>query len=124
MTNTKTYQEFFQVDLTSGWETPAGYPGGLQQKILSGSLDESAKTGTRTRLMRYIPGAGSVTGFVHEYWEEVFCVSGDFEKFDEKTGDTLETFSAGAYACRPPRKTHGPFRSKDGCLLFEIHYFD
>jgi ChrR Cupin-like domain len=120
----KLLKEFHQVDLGTGWEVPAGYPPGLQQKILSGSLDEARKKGSRTRLMRYLPGGGSTTGFLHEYWEEVYCVEGDFELFDEKTGKVLETFGPGAYACRPPGAYHGPFRSKRGCLLFEIHYFD
>lgn len=120
----KPYLEFHQVDLNTGWEVPPGYPAGLEQKIVSGHLDEKRKRGTRSRLMRYLPGAGSSTGFLHEYWEEVFCVAGDFELFDEKTGTTVETFGMGAYACRPPGAYHGPFRSKAGCLLFEIHYFE
>lgn len=120
----KPYLEFFQVDVSSGWEVPPGYPAGLEQKILSGRLDETARRGTRSRLMRYLPGAGSTTGFLHEYWEEVFCVEGDFESFDPTTGKTIEVFGPGAYACRPPGSPHGPFRSKTGCLLFEIHYFD
>ena len=28
------------------------------------------------------------------------------------------------YACRPPGVSHGPFKSENGCLLFEIHYYD
>lgn len=39
----KEHKEFHQVDLSRGWETPPGYPAGIQQKILAGSLDEPAK---------------------------------------------------------------------------------
>ena len=57
--------------------TPPGYPKGIQQKILSGGLDEEARRGTRTRLLRFVPGALTTAPFVHEYWEEVYLVSGD-----------------------------------------------
>ena len=30
----KEHREFYQVDVTKGWETPSGYPPGIQQKIL------------------------------------------------------------------------------------------
>jgi len=32
-------------------------------------------------------------------------------------------FPAGTYACRPPGAVHGPFKSIDGCLLYETHYY-
>jgi hypothetical protein len=32
----KEHLEFFALDLSSGWETPPGYPKGLEQKILAG----------------------------------------------------------------------------------------
>ena len=37
---TKEHREFFLLDLETGWETPSGYPLGIEQKILSSSLDE------------------------------------------------------------------------------------
>ena len=39
----KQHDEFYAVDLDSGWETPPGYPQGIQQKILAGALDEERK---------------------------------------------------------------------------------
>jgi hypothetical protein len=57
--------------MNSGWETLPGYPEGIQQKILSGALDEINKRGSRTRLLRFAPGAFTTTQVVHEYWEEV-----------------------------------------------------
>ena len=56
MAITKEHREFFALDMESGWEVPAGYPDGIQQKILSGSLDEDGKRGSRTRLLRFDPG--------------------------------------------------------------------
>ena len=44
MTVSKEHREFHQLDLTTGWRTPAGYPRGIQEKILSGALDEKAQT--------------------------------------------------------------------------------
>ena len=118
----KEHLEFHPVDLKVGWRTPPGYPAGIEQKILAGALDENAKTGNRTRLLRFAPGARTSAPFVHDYWEEVFLLSGDLTVGDERSG--LKAYGPNTYACRPPGVHHGPFRSADGCLLFEIHYYD
>ena len=49
----KAHDEFYTIDLETGWETPPGYPAGIQQKILAGGLDETGQRGTRTRLLRF-----------------------------------------------------------------------
>ncbi len=113
----KEHLEFFALDLDSGWEIPPGYPEGIGQKILAGSLDEERKRGSRTRLLRFQPGAYTTEPFEHDYWEEVLLIAGEM-----KVGE--ESFRPFTYACRPPHKPHGPFRSEEGCMLFEIHYFD
>src|SRR6476661_3465223 len=64
----KEHKEFHAVDMSAGWETPAGYPAGIQQKILSGGLDENNKRGTRSRLLRFAPGVYTTKPFVHDYW--------------------------------------------------------
>ncbi len=120
----KQHDEFYTLDLTSGWETPPGYPKGIQQKILSGALDENAKSGTRTRLLRFEPGVYTTAPFVHDYWEEVFLVQGDLAVGNDDQGEGGVSFPPFTYACRPPGAVHGPFRSDGGCLLMEIHYFD
>lgn len=120
----KQHDEFYPVDLGSGWQTPSGYPAGIEQKILSGSLNESARRGTRTRLLRFAPGVFTRVPFVHEYWEEVYLVSGDLTVGNDADGRGGESFAAHTYACRPPGAPHGPFKSEGGCLLLEIHYFD
>jgi hypothetical protein len=120
----KEHKEFHHVDLTSGWETPAGYPAGIQQKILSGALDEKNKKGTRSRLLRFAPGVFTAEPFVHDYWEEVYLVSGDLTVGNDKTGNGGTAFAPNTYACRPPGAYHGPFKSNNGCLLFELHYYD
>ena len=118
----KEHKEFYTVDLTRGWETPPGYPEGIKQQILAGFLDEKNKRGFRTRHLRFEPGVYTTAPFVHDYWEEVFLLSGDLVVGDERSG--LETYGPSTYACRPPGVSHGPFRSTHGCLMFELHYYD
>lgn len=120
----KKHDEFHAVNLATGWEVPEGYPSGIQQKILSGELDEKNKHGTRTRLLRFLPGVYTTAPFVHEYWEEVYLVSGDLTVGNDAQGKGGVAFQPNTYACRPPGAAHGPFRSDKGCMLLEIHYYD
>ncbi len=123
MKNPKLHDEFKTIDMQTGWETPPGYPAGIQQKILSGSLDEQAGSGNRSRLLRFAPGVYTTKPFVHDYWEEVFLVSGDLIVGNDENGEGGESFAPMTYACRPPGVYHGPFKSVGGCVLFEIHYY-
>lgn len=120
----KEHKEFYAVDLDSGWETPAGYPSGIKQQILAGHLDEKAKRGTRTRHLRFEPGVYTTSPFMHDYWEEVYLVSGDLTVGNDAHGNGGTAFGPNTYACRPPGTPHGPFKSENGCLLVEIHYYD
>ena len=120
----KAHDEFYTLDLKTGWETPAGYPEGIQQKIISGGLDEANKRGTRTRLLRFAPGVYTTAPFVHDYWEEVFLVQGDLTVGNDDKGKGGTAYPPFTYACRPPGAWHGPFRSDKGCILLEMHYFD
>jgi hypothetical protein len=120
----KKHDEFYTLNMDEGWETPAGYPSGIEQKILSGSLDEQAKRGSRTRLLRFAPGVYTTKPFVHNYWEEVYLVSGDLTVGNDEKGNGGKSFLPNTYACRPPGVYHGPFKSERGCLLLESHYYD
>ena len=120
----KPHLEFHKVDMEKGWASPPGYPTGIQQKILAGTLDEANKRGNRTRLLRFKPGAFTTRPFVHDYWEEVYLVAGDLYVGSDVQGKGGVKFVANTYACRPPGTLHGPFRSKDGCVLLELHYFE
>ena len=108
---------------SSNKKTADHRPENVEEKILAGALDEKAQSGNRTRLLRFEAGARTTRPFVHDYWEEVWLVSGDLIVGDE-TSERCETFGPHTYACRPPGVAHGPFRSTQGCLLFEIHYYD
>ena len=120
----KPHLEFHRIDMGAGWATPPGYPDGIEQKILAGTLDESAKAGSRTRLLRFRPGVFTTEPFVHDYWEEVYLVDGDLTVGNDGEGKGGEGFPSGTYACRPPGAVHGPFKSNRGCLLLEIHYYE
>lgn len=119
----KEHKEFHPVNLDEGWEVPPGYPAGIEQKILAGSLDEANMRGSRSRLLRFQPGVYTTKPFVHDYWEEVYLVSGDLTVGNDANGEGGTVFNPNTYACRPPGAVHGPFKSEAGCLLFEIHYF-
>lgn len=120
----KPHLEFHAIDLDSGWETLAGYPAGITQKILASDLDEERKMGSRTRLLKFEPGIFTTEPFIHDHWEEVYLMSGDLIVGNDENGEGGESFSPNTYACRPPGAPHGPFKSKAGCVLFEIHYYD
>jgi hypothetical protein len=120
----KPHIEFLSLDMRSGWATPVGYPDGIKQKILASDLDETRKTGSRTRLLRFDPGVFTTAPFVHDHWEEVYLLSGDLTVGNDGAGQGGEPFISPTYACRPPGVHHGPFKSETGCMLFEIHYYD
>ena len=119
----KPHLEFHSLDLNEGWETHPGYPAGIKQKIIAGALDETSKAGNRTRLLSFEPGVYTTYPFVHEYWEEVYLLSGDLIVGNDKNGNGGEKFTGPTYACRPPGAYHGPFKSENGCMLLETHYF-
>ncbi len=120
----KLHDEFHTLDMKTGWEVPPGYPSGIQQKILSGALDEANGRGSRSRLLKFEPGVYTTAPFVHKYWEEVFLVSGDLTVGNDEKGAGGTSYPPFTYACRPPGAVHGPFKSEGGCILFELHYFD
>ena len=124
MTFDKGHLEFHTLDMNDGWHTPPGYEPGFKQKIIAGELDEKSKRGNRTRLLRIEPGTYSKVPFVHEYWEEVFLLSGDLIVGNDAEGKGGEQFRNYTYAVRPPGVYHGPFKSETGCLLLETHYFE
>lgn len=115
--------DFHTLDLLTGWEPVPGGAPGVEQKMLSGELDEAAGIGVRTRLIRFLPGTVAPNVFVHDYWEEVYLLSGTLITGCDADGQGGETFVPPAYACRPPGTEHGPFTSPDGCIFFEIQYY-
>ncbi len=120
----KEHSEFHALDMAAGWHTLPGYPPGIEQKILAGNIDEENKSGGRTRLLRIKAGTYTTAPFRHDYWEEVYLLSGDLTVGSDAAGNGGESFKPPTYACRPPGVDHGPFKSEGGCVMFEIHYYD
>jgi hypothetical protein len=85
--------------------------------IWSQVLADDPSIGDLTALLRYDPGVDTspIGARVHEYWEEIYILSGDLT--DLRLG---QTFTAGMYACRPPGMPHGPWRTEQGVLMLEI----
>lgn len=119
----KGHKEFHVLDMDDGWHSLPGYPAGIQEKIIAGELDEKNKRGNRTRLLRFAPGTYTTDPFVHDYWEEVFLLSGDLIVGNDREGNGGKKFQNYTYAVRPPGVYHGPFKSASGCMLLETHYF-
>jgi hypothetical protein len=106
----KAELEFFDPDTIPWTEIDDG----LSEKILT--RDE--RTGNYTRMLRFHPGCVTKQTLTHDFWEEVFIVSGAIRdlRLDER-------FTAGMYACRPPGMPHGPWESPEGCVTFEVRYY-
>jgi hypothetical protein len=119
----KGHKEFHTLDMSEGWHSLPGYPPGIEEKIIAGALDEKAKHGNRTRLLRFAPGVYTTAPFVHEYWEEVFLLAGDLTVGSDAGGNGGQNFAGYTYAVRPPGAVHGPFKSETGCLLLETHFY-
>ena len=115
--------DFSQLNLEEGWELAPGAGPGIEMKKLSGKLDEVNKTGVRTRLIRFKPGSFNTEVFVHDYWEEVYMISGSITLGNDNPENPKITTHSPAYACRPPGTNHGPFRSDEGCMFLEIQYY-
>jgi ChrR Cupin-like domain len=116
----KTHIEMEKVDLSTGWQALSGFPPGLEVKCLANDLAEVKRTGARSRLVRFAPGAETTGALVHDYWEEVYVLSGDMYSLDQAEKDAID---APCYSCRPPGTFHGPFGSRSGCVLFEVQYY-
>jgi hypothetical protein len=93
------------------WQPAHGFPRGVWEQVISGGEDE----GVTTRFLRFEPGAGNDRAVTHDFWEEIYIVSGTFECGGRTCGP-------GSVAVRPPGMPHGPFRSATGCLSFEVRY--
>lgn len=106
-----------KIDLHDGWVPFAGLTG-IEFKPLADNLDETARTGSRTRLVRFAPGAFTTQVLQHTYWEEFLLMSGDM--FDLTAQRRHE---ATAFSRRPPGTLHGPYSSRDGCVALETQYY-
>lgn len=89
---------------------------GRTQRIIS----KNEKTGDFVRISEFAPGVDSSEEGVqiHDYWEKLYIIEGsviDIELDKE--------FTAGMVASRPPGMKHGPWKSPNGCKMFEVVYY-
>jgi ChrR Cupin-like domain len=117
----KAHREFFDTLTQEGWTPVAGYHG-VDEKILSGKLDVPGGRGSVTRLARWAPGACVAHPVSHLWCEEVFILSGSLS-IGLSDGDDARFLPTGTFACRPANIVHGPFFSREGCVLLEFMYF-
>ena len=126
----KPHREFFRIVegamRTGGaaWVPVPGHVGWIDEQILADNLDAATRTGSRTRLARWQPGATIAAPVIHDFNEEVFIVSGDLVVGCDAYGQGGERFDAYTFACRPPQVWHGPFTSIGGCVMLEFQYYD
>lgn len=80
-------------------------------------LSTDAANGALTRLLRLDPGYDGAADPVqiHDFTEEIFLLRGQVHDLSRGV-----TSRAGAYACRPVGMEHGPWRSREGCLVYEL----
>jgi hypothetical protein len=110
----KPEREFFATN-AAVFTPRAGDVDSLTESVLA----TDPETGTASSLMRFAPGTDTTPNGVqkHDCWEEVYIVEGSITDLRLN-----KTFTAGMYACRPPGMPHGPWRSDDGCLTFQVRY--
>jgi hypothetical protein len=107
--------EFLPVTAVGWTPVPGSACPGLDERILSSDGH------TATRILRFAPGTDTIPNGVpvNDFWEEVYILTGTITDLRLR-----QTFTEGAYACRPPGMPHRPWRSTDGCTTFEVRYPD
>ena len=123
---TKLHREFFAIRPDSdsaAWSPVTASAGRIEEILLADNLDRAARTGSRTRLARWSPGALIDRPVVHDFHEEVFIVEGDLVVGCDAEGGGGEAFGPYSFACRPPGAVHGPFASRTGCTMLEFQYY-
>ena len=108
--------EYFDTE-TLPWTAPAGGLPGMHERVLAAD----PATGDLTRLAKWDAGVDTTPLGVqaHDFWEELIILDGSMVDL------TLnQTFRKGYYACRPPGMRHGPWRTDDGCVTFEIRIYE
>lgn len=116
----KEHKEFFNALDEEGWEPVPGFDG-IETKILSGQFDHDTQTGSVTKLSRWAAGTAVTIPQIHDWCEEVFFLSGSLSIGTPE--NEARELMAGTYAVRPAGVPHGPFFTKDGCVMIEFLYY-
>lgn len=105
----KSYQSFKLEPISGPVE-------GLAERVIS----KEQESKDLVRILEFAPGTDTTVNGVqiHDYWEELYILEGSVIDL------TLnEEFSAGMVASRPPGMRHGPWKSPNGCKMFEVRYY-
>lgn len=122
---TKLHREFFAIPRgdSARWKSVTAAGGRIEEMVLADNFDVVSRTGSRTRLARWQPGALIAQPVIHDFHEEVFIVEGELMVGCDSAGQGGERFGPYTFACRPPQVWHGPFASRAGCVLLEFQYY-
>ena len=116
----KEHKEFFNALGEDGWDAVPGFDG-VETKLLSGQFDHDARKGSVTKLSRWAVGTSVADPQTHDWCEEVFIISGTLSiGTPDQEQRVLEP---GTYAVRPADVPHGPFFTRDGCVMLEFLYY-
>ena len=110
----KPEREFFPVTDVE-WTAVTEKVPGLTERILAKESESEAAS----RILRFERGTDTSPMGVqaHAFWEEVYILEGYLHDL------TLDqVFPAGTYACRPPGMRHGPWKTPERCVTFEVRY--
>lgn len=106
-------REFFDPSMSDeySWGSVNGYPDGITELVLHES--DSAVT----RLLAFEPGVETDEVLTHDFFEEVYILSGGL--IDQRLE---QAFTSGMYAYREPGMEHGPYSAPIGCKTIEFRY--
>lgn len=109
-------QELEFTDFRKFEATPFSTVKGLSERIIA----KDPETNVATRILQFEPGTDTSPNGVqiHDFWEELYIIEGSIIDLSLN-----EEFTAGMVACRPPGMKHGPWKSPNGCKIFEVRYY-
>ena len=114
----KEEREFHHHDEVS-WTPVAADSGATGEGMTEKILNFDPEAGVATRMLRFAPGVVTDVVITHDFWEEVIIIEGSL--IDTRLN---QEFPKGYYGCRPPGMPHGPYKSPNGCITFELRYYD
>ncbi|MBM7715048.1 cupin domain-containing protein [Siminovitchia sp. FSL H7-0308] len=87
---------------------------GLWERILSKDSEREL-----VRVLEFEPGVDTSPNGIqyHEYWEHIYIIEGSVIDLTLR-----KEFTKGMAASRPPGMPHGPWKSPNGCIMFEVRH--
>ena len=113
----KEEREFFDTS-TIDWKPVGAGSGAAAEGITEKILSHDPETGDYARMVNFSAGVETDETIEHDFWEGVIIIEGSLidTRIDQE-------FTKGMYGCRPPGMKHGPYRSPNGCITFELRYY-